>query len=83
LPSELPEVLIPRDLMDDGRIEPVKLVRCCGFAGSNGEARRLIEQGGVRVNDVVIADFAQATPVADGDVLRVGKRRFAQLRVAR
>ena len=82
LPSDMLEVVVPRALMDDGRIDPVKLIRHCEFAASNGEARRLIEQGGVRINDVVVVDLARPVPVADGDVLRVGKRRFAQLRIS-
>ena len=82
LPSEMPEVVVPRELMDDGKVEPVRLVRHCGFAATNGEARRLIEQGGVRVNDVVVADFARSIPLTDGDILRVGKRRFARVKLS-
>jgi tyrosyl-tRNA synthetase len=75
LPNEVPDVAVRRD------IDPIALLRTCEFAASNGEARRLVEQGGVRINDVVVEDFAQALELADGDILRVGKRRFARLRV--
>ncbi|MBM3475614.1 MAG: tyrosine--tRNA ligase [Armatimonadetes bacterium] len=81
LPSDMPDVTIPADLVTDGRIDPVRLVRHCGFAATNGEARRLIDQGGVRVNDAVVGDLAAPVAVADGDILRVGKRRFARLRI--
>lgn len=81
LPSEMPEIGVPRELLQNGRIDPVRLLRHCGFASSNSEARRLIDQGGVRLNDVPIGDFRQDVQLSDGSVLRVGKRRFARLHV--
>jgi len=77
LPSDMPEVALAAASLDG-----VALVRQCGFAASNSEARRLIGQGGVSLNGVTITDHAAPVTVADGDVLRVGKRRFARLRVA-
>jgi len=62
-------------------VDPVRLVRHCGFASTNGEVRRLIDQGGVRLNDLVIQGHAGRVRVADGDILRVGKRRFARVRL--
>jgi tyrosyl-tRNA synthetase len=76
LPSDMPEVALAAAHLDG-----VALVRQCGFAASNSEARRLIEQGGVSLNGVTIADHIARVTVTDGDVLRVGKRRFARLRV--
>ena len=81
LPSEMPEITLPGGLVIEGRVELVKLLRHCDLAPSNSEARRLIEQGGVRLNDEVLADFSQLAPVSEGDVLRVGKRRFVRLRL--
>jgi tyrosyl-tRNA synthetase len=51
-----------------------------GLAKSRGEARRLIEQGGVRLGGVTLKD--PAAPVAtEGDpVLQVGKRKFVRLK---
>ncbi len=77
LPSDMPEVAIAMAELDG-----VTLVRQCEFAASNAQARRLIEQGGVSVNGVTITDHVARIALADGDVLRVGKRRFARLRVA-
>ena len=81
LPSDMPEVVIPADMVEAGAIDPVKLVRHAGFANTNGEARRLIQQGGVRINDEKVADFRERADVADGDVLRCGKLKFARLRL--
>jgi len=57
------------------------LLGAVGFASSNGEARRLIEQGGVRLNTIVQTDVYAAHPVAtlQGMVLQVGKHRFKRL----
>jgi tyrosyl-tRNA synthetase len=53
------------------------LVRA-GLARSNGEARRLLAQNGVRVNDgLVTADL----PLGPGDVVQIGKRRWVRFEV--
>lgn len=50
-----------------------------GLSSSISEARRLIEQGGVRKNGKKIGeDFGK--PPEDGDVLQVGKRNFVQIK---
>ena len=49
-----------------------------GFAKSRGDARRLIEQGGIRVNGEKSALDAR---LKDGDVLQAGKRNFVRIRV--
>jgi tyrosyl-tRNA synthetase len=49
-----------------------------GFAASNGEARRLVAGGGVRLAGERVDD-PSATVDALPVVLQVGKRRFARL----
>lgn len=49
-----------------------------GNASSKSEARRLMEQGGVKVNDEVIKDL-NTDVKAEGQVVQVGKRRFVKL----
>ncbi len=51
-PDEMPEVRVSQDDLVDGKIAVSKLVVIAGLASSNSEARRLIEQGGVRIDDV-------------------------------
>ncbi len=53
-----------------------------GLVASNSEARRLIMQGGVRIDDEVVADAdAELSPEKlRGAVLRVGKRKFLRMR---
>jgi tyrosyl-tRNA synthetase len=53
------------------------------FGLSRGEARRLIDQGAVQLGEDALAPGTYDVPAdrADGEVLRVGKRRFRRLRV--
>lgn len=75
VPTDMPEVSVTAPI---GIIE---LVTLAGFAASNGEARRLIQQGAVSINDDKISEFDAKVSPSTGDVLKVGKRRFAKLLV--
>jgi tyrosyl-tRNA synthetase len=57
----------------------VDLMAAAKLVPSKSQARRLIKQGGVRLDGerVESADFA--VPARAGAVLRVGKRRFLRL----
>ncbi len=51
-----------------------------GLSASKSEAKRLIEQRGVRLNDQLLeADAVQS--FADGDVIQVGKRRYVRIKL--
>ena len=50
-----------------------------GLAKSSSEARRLIDQGAVRLNDEPVATNAAATSLKSGDVMRVGRRRYVRV----
>ena len=50
----------------------VAVLVAAGICSSNGEARRLIAQGGVSVNEQKVSDIN--APVRDGDVLHKGKK---------
>ena len=72
LPEEIDELAAesPEDL--------VSTIVQAGFAKSRGDARRLIDQGGIRIN----SDKASAdSKLKDGDVLQAGKRNFVRIRV--
>jgi tyrosyl-tRNA synthetase len=78
-PSEVPEVAVGPP-GEDGRWWVVDLLKTCGFAASTGDARRLVEGGGVHLDDVALGDWRARIDLAGGEVLRVGRRRFARLR---
>ncbi len=82
--SDLPTVDLPMSELA-GRVPLFALLTRSGLASSNGEARRLIQQGGARVNDIVVSDAAAT--VGDTDLsaqgvikLSAGKKRHALIR---
>jgi len=81
VPEEVPEVAIPPEALESGTVWLPRLLVALGRAASNGEARRLIEQGGVRLDGEVVDDPARELPPEDlrGRVLQVGRRWFARL----
>ncbi len=77
LPREIPEIELDAA---GGRLPLPRLIVEAGLAPSNSEARRLIQQGGVRLDGEAVTDIA-AEIDASGDVLlQVGKRKFARVR---
>jgi tyrosyl-tRNA synthetase len=75
LPDDIPVIEIAREG------EAMKLVRIIASAMSvsNSEARRLIQQGGVEVDQKPVKDVDAAYSAAEPFVLRVGKKRFVKV----
>jgi tyrosyl-tRNA synthetase len=82
VPKDAPEVVLPEDSRE---VWIVGLVTRAGFAKTNGEARRLIRGGAVRLDGEMIEDERISLPAEDleGKVLQVGKRRYARLAAPR
>lgn len=80
-PEVIPEASVPAEVVKDGKVWVPRLLTALKLTPSNGEARRLIQQGGVRLNDVVLSDADVEVDVAalHGSVLQVGKRKFVRL----
>ena len=77
--ANMPTTEITADKLADGKIGILNLMVACKLAGSNGEARRLVQQGGVFVNDEKVPDHTFAVTEAmlkDGVKLRKGKKVF-------
>jgi len=75
-PEEVPDVALPAG---DPVHLPALLVSGLGVA-STSEARRLIQQGGVRLNGEPADGVDLPREALEGALLQVGKRRFARLR---
>ncbi len=71
-PEQVPVVALPAD---DPVHVPALLVEHFGL-GSTSEARRLIGQGGVKVDGETLADLDVARARLDGALVQAGKRRF-------
>lgn len=81
VPDDIPELLVPAGEQNDGKIWIVKLMVLGELAKSNGEARRLIQGGGVSLDGERIADpdYELSLPVEGEGILKVGKRRFLKI----
>jgi tyrosyl-tRNA synthetase len=80
-PEDPAEVALPAEVVTDGRVWLPKALVAAGLATSNGEGRRAIEQGGVRIDGDPVAPNTVEVPVGEliGRVLQVGRRRFAKI----
>ena len=77
--ANMPTTEIAADMLNEGKIGILNLMVACKLAGSNGEARRLVQQGGVFVNDEKVPDHTYAVTDAmlkDGVKIRKGKKVF-------
>ncbi len=77
VPDEIEEVVLTND---GGQLTVFQLLVSIGAAKSNGEARRLVNQGGVMIDGAKVAD--PNTPVNPDApfILKVGKRKFYKIR---
>ncbi|MBC7252163.1 MAG: tyrosine--tRNA ligase [Anaerolineae bacterium] len=73
LPSEMPTITVTEP------VNIVDLMAQTGLAKSKSAARRLIQQGGVRLNGERVEDVNTMIEVADEAVLQVGRRKFVKL----
>ena len=77
--ADMPTTEITADKLTDGKIGILNLMVACKLAASNGEARRLVQQGGVFVNDEKVPainfEITEAQ-LKEGVKLRKGKKVF-------
>lgn len=79
--GELPEDIPEHSWPAEGALPLAHLLRELGLAASGGEARRLVEQGGVRLDGEVAGEpMMMVDPPGSELLLQVGKRRFARVR---
>jgi tyrosyl-tRNA synthetase len=77
VPDEMPEISLAA-----GPARIVDLLVAHGLAASKGEAKRLVQQGGVSIDGAKVAAPDVPVDPPDGAVLKVGKLRFARIRRA-
>lgn len=80
-PKDIPEFAADLTPNDEGKVYLAKLIADAGLAKSAGEARRLIDGGGVKVNGAAIPakEYNVDPSMLAGAVLQVGKRKFVRL----
>jgi tyrosyl-tRNA synthetase len=76
LPEEVEELHI-ENFVTDGVVDIVNLLVSLNILPSKSEVKRLIEQGGLKINEERVTNFK--VKVSNGDILRVGKKQFYKL----
>lgn len=81
VPEDIPEFAADLTPNDEGLVYVAKLISDADMANSVGEARRLIDGGGVKVNGEALAPKAYNVEpgMLEGAVIQVGKRKFVRL----
>jgi tyrosyl-tRNA synthetase len=78
--ADMPTTTLTDADLTDGVIGILTLMVKAGLAASNGEARRLVQQGGVSVNDAKVTDPAATVSAADfgtdGLIVKKGKKVY-------
>lgn len=73
----------PSDILkkhiDEGPFLLAELLVMVKLASSKSEARRLVEQGGVKINGATVKDSAEKIVTRSGTIIQVGPRRFLEL----
>ena len=77
--ENIPTTTFIQDDLTDNSIKIINILIKCGFASSNGEAKRLIQQGGVSVNDEVVTAIDKLytkQELQEGLKIKKGKKHF-------
>ena len=77
--ENMPQTVLTADDLVDDNIDILNILVKAGLCSSKGEARRLVQQGGVSVNDKKVTDIAASFSKAelnDGIVVKKGKKVF-------
>jgi len=73
MPTDIPGVTIA-----PGKYWIAKALVELGLASSNGEARRAVEQGGVKIDGAKVEDVQAEVELKDGTIVQLGKRKFVR-----
>lgn len=82
--ENMPAATISADEFKDDAVDAITLLVAAGLAASRGEARRTIQQGGMKVNDSKVEDIAQTfakAEFAEGLVVQKGKKNFKKVTI--
>ncbi len=74
--ENMPTTEIGADSFEDGKIGILDLLTICKLAPTRGEGKRLIQQGGISVDDVKITDPFAQIEIAESVIIKKGKKVF-------
>jgi len=79
-PEEIPEFKVPANLLEDGKVNIIDLIYASGIISSKSEIKRLISQGGIKINGEKVKDTDFVFEVKDGQIIKIGKRKFLKIK---
>ncbi|MCD8328491.1 MAG: tyrosine--tRNA ligase [Ruminococcus sp.] len=77
--ENMPTTELSADDLTDGKIGILTLLVKAGLASSNGEARRLVQQGGITIDDVKKTNPQELVELSEQIVIRKGKKVFRKV----
>ncbi|RBP07791.1 tyrosine--tRNA ligase [Rossellomorea aquimaris] len=77
LPDDIPEI----QWTGERRVPIINLLVELNMQGSKSEARRMIQNGGIRINSDKVLDMQLEVEIEDGLIVQVGKRKYKKLRI--
>lgn len=82
IPEDIPEFAADLTPNEEGLVYVAKLISDAGLTNSTGDARRMIDQGGVKINGEALApkSYNVAPELLSDAVIQVGKRKFVRLK---
>lgn len=81
VPDDIPEFKTNLELNDEGKVYLAKLLVDANMASSAGEARRLIDGGGVKINQEALParSYNVDPKILENAIIQVGKRKFVKI----
>ena len=81
--ADMPNTAVPCDMFENGEIGLLDVMMLAGLIPSKGEGRRLVQQGGVSINDEKITDPAKRITkdelAGEGIIIKKGKKVFHKI----
>lgn len=77
-PNDVPGFVLPESMLTGDSTDIVKILVTAGMVSSNSEARRLINQGGVKINGEKL-DAINLVALQNEDIIQAGKLKFIKL----
>jgi tyrosyl-tRNA synthetase len=85
LPTDIPEFIVTSELFasePEYSVRLAHLIVAAGFVATNGEAKRLVAQGGVQIDGQKVSpNDSGCVTISDGQVISSGRRRFVKLKI--
>jgi tyrosyl-tRNA synthetase len=79
-PTDAKKVFLDKSLVNsEKKVKIIDLIAQTGLVKSRSEARRLVEQGAVEVNEAKIDSFEAEVAFQEGVLIKVGKKMFAEV----